>query len=223
MNLYSPDIEKVHSVLMKEFKKYRTPVVDLIKIQTNDPFKILIATILSARTRDEITAAAAERLFKKISSFDDIDKTDVATIEKLIYPVGFYHEKASNLKKIPHTIRNKFDGEIPQTVEELIELPGVGRKTANLVVAIAFNKPAICVDIHVHRICNRLGYLRTKVPLQTENTLREHLPVKIWKSFNSCFVAFGQNTCTPINPHCNTCPILHYCDRVGVKTKYSPQ
>lgn len=223
MNLYSTDIEIVHSVLLKEFKKYRTPVVDLIRVQTNDPFKILITTILSARTRDEVTAAAAERLFEVISSFDDIDKNNIKTIEKLIYPVGFYHDKATNLKKIPETIRDKFDGKIPQTVEELTELPGVGRKTANLVVAIAFDKPAICVDTHVHRICNRLGYLITKSPLQTEMVLREHLPVKLWKKFNSCFVAFGQNTCTPVNPHCNKCPILHYCDRIGVKTKFPPQ
>ncbi len=220
MKIHSSDIQKVHAILIEEFSKHRMPVVDLIEIQTNDPFKVLVATILSARTRDETTAAAAQRLFSRINSIEDINKLDVDTIEKLIYPVGFFHAKAQNLKKLPIVIRNKFEGQIPQTVEELINLPGVGRKTANLVVAVAFNKPAICVDIHVYRICNRLGYLDTKTPLQTEMQLRKWLPQKYWKTFNSCFVSFGQNTCTPINPHCDHCPIFKYCSRAGVKSKY---
>lgn len=205
---------------MEEFSKHRMPVVDLIEIQTKDPFKVLVATILSARTRDETTALAAQRLFSKINSIEDINKFDIDTIERLIYPVGFFHEKAKNLIKLPIVIQNKFNGQIPQTVEELIDLPGVGRKTANLVVAVAFNKPAICVDIHVYRICNRLGYLDTKNPLQTEMQLRKWLPQKYWITFNSCFVSFGQNTCTPINPHCDHCPIFKYCSRVGVKSKF---
>jgi Predicted EndoIII-related endonuclease len=124
------------------------------------------------------------------------------------------------LKKLPDAIDTLFNGTIPDTVEDLIKLPGVGRKTANLVIAIAFNKPAVCVDVHVHRICNRLGYLKTRTPFETEMTLRKILPVRYWTTFNSYFVSFGQNTCTPINPRCSSCPIVKYCNRMGVKTKF---
>jgi endonuclease III len=216
----SSSIEKVYSILREELSKYRMPVVDLIEIQTNDPFKVLIATILSARTRDETTSVVAERLFADVQSFEDFDKYTTGELEKLIYPVGFFREKARKLKELPSIINNRFKGSIPQTVEELIELPGVGRKTANLVVAVAFNKPAICVDIHVHRICNRLGYVKTKTPFETEMTLRNILPVKYWTTFNSCFVSFGQNTCKPVNPQCNRCPVYKYCSRVDVKSKH---
>lgn len=220
MKSRSPEIEKVYDILIEEFKKYRMPIVDLIQIQTRDPFKVLVATILSARTRDETTAAAAKRLFEKVTSIDDFNKYSVTAIEKLIYPVGFFHEKAKNLKQLPVILQEKFQGQIPQTVEELIELPGVGRKTANLVVAVAFDKPAICVDIHVHRICNRLGYLKAQTPLQTEMTLRKWLPLRYWTTFNACFVSFGQNTCKPVNPRCDQCPVYNHCARTGVRTKY---
>ena len=220
MKLHSPEIEKVYTVLVDEFKKYQMPIVDLIQIQTRDPFKVLVATILSARTRDETTAAAAKRLFEKVASIDDFNKYSIIAIEKLIYPVGFFHEKAKYLKQLPDVLNSKFKGQIPQTVEELIELPGVGRKTANLVVAVAFDKPAICVDIHVHRICNRLGYIQTDTPFQTETDLRKWLPLKYWTTFNACFVSFGQNTCKPINPRCDRCPVVDFCARTSVKTKY---
>jgi endonuclease III len=221
MKLRSHEIEKVYGILIEEFKKYQMPIVDLIQIQTRDPFKVLVATILSARTRDETTAAAAKRLFEKVASIDDLNNYSVTEIEKLIYPVGFFHEKAKSLKQLPIILQEKFQGELPQTVEELIELPGVGRKTANLVVAVAFDKPAICVDIHVHRICNRLGYLKTETPLQTEMTLRKWLPLKYWTTFNACFVSFGQNTCKPVNPRCDQCPVYKHCARTSVKTKYN--
>jgi endonuclease III len=158
-----------------------------------------------------------------VTTLDDLDKLSTADLEKLIYPVGFYHEKARNLKLWPALLKKEFSGKIPSTVEELIVLPGVGRKTANLVTAVAFNKPAVCVDVHVHRIFNRLGFLESKSPLETEGILREHLPVRYWTTFNSYFVSFGQHTCFPINPRCDRCPIFKYCGRVGVKTKFERQ
>lgn len=217
MKQKSTDIEKVYEILKEEFYKYRMPVVDLIESQTNDPFKVLVTTIMSARTRDETTSSAARRLFKHVNSIDDFQKFTTEQIQNLIYPVGFYREKAINLKKLPDVLKEKFNGVIPSTVEELVTLPGVGRKTANLVVAVAFNKPAVCVDIHVHRIFNRLGYLKTKTPFETEMQLRKWLPVKYWTTFNSFFVSFGQHTCLPVKPHCDNCPIFSYCSRVGVK------
>jgi len=215
-------ITKVYAVVKKEFYKHHMPVVELIQFQTNDPFKVLVTTILSARTKDEITMLAAQRLFFHINTLADLKTLTVSTIEKYIYPVGFYQNKAIYLKKLPDAPTTRFNGVIPQTVEELVRLPGVGRKTANLVVAVAFNKPAVCVDIHVHRICNRLGYVATKTPLETEMKLREILPVRYWITINSYLVSFGQHSCTPINPHCSTCPIKTYCKRMNVKTKFEP-
>ncbi|MBN2188471.1 MAG: endonuclease III [Chitinispirillaceae bacterium] len=220
MKRFSPDINKVYLQLKKEFAKNRMPVVDLIEDQTKDPFKILVTTMLSARTKDRTTSAAAQRLFAIVETPDDLEKIDITQLEKLIFPVGFYHEKAKNLKQWPRIIMEKFSGKIPDTVEELTELPGVGRKTANLVVAVGFNKPAVCVDVHVHRIFNRLGYISSKTPYETEMLLRRRLPVKYWTTFNSYFVSFGQHTCFPINPRCGRCPVYGSCGRVNVITKY---
>ena len=220
MKRYSSVINEVYRILKKEFAKNRVPVVELIEAQTKDPFKILATTMLSARTKDQTTAAAAGRLFKTVNTVDDLDKIVLKELEKLIFPVGFFHEKAKNLKKWSEIIRNRFNNTIPSTVEELVELPGVGRKTANLVVAVAFNKPAVCVDVHVHRIFNRLGYCVSKTPLETEMLLRKHLPIRYWTTFNSYFVSFGQHICFPLNPRCSRCPVYAYCGRTGVKTKY---
>jgi endonuclease III len=220
MKRYGPEINKVYAILKKEFGKNRVPVVELIEIQTKDPFKILLATILSARTKDATTAAAAARLFQRVDTPADLKILDIGQIERLIFPVGFYREKAKRLKQLPFVMQELFNNTVPSTVEELVRLPGVGRKTANLVVAVAFNKPAVCVDIHVHRIFNRLGFLKTKTPFETEMTLRKTLPEKYWTTFNSYFVSFGQHTCFPINPRCDRCPVRRYCDRVGVKTKF---
>lgn len=216
----STDIVMVYEILKEEFQKYRMPVVELIETQTKDPFKVLITTIMSARTKDEVTESAARKLFLKVNSPQDLEKLTVEQIEKLIFPVGFYHEKAKNLSKLPQALTELFKGKIPSTVEELILLPGVGRKTANLVVAVAFDKPAVCVDIHVHRIFNRLGYLKTKTPFETETELRNSLPVKYWTTFNSYFVSFGQHLCRPVNPFCDRCPIFKYCSRINVVSKY---
>ena len=221
MNKGSPDIDFVYKILKQEFAKHRMPIVDLIEVQTKDPFKVLVTTIMSARTRDETTAAASKRLFAEVNSPEDLEKLTPSQIEKLIYPVGFYREKAANLNALPGILNTLFGGEIPSTVDELIKLPGVGRKTANLVVAVAFGKPAVCVDIHVHRIFNRLGYLATRTPYETEMELRKIFPQKYWTTFNSFFVSFGQYTCLPLNPRCDICPVYSFCSRAGVVTRYS--
>lgn len=214
------DIAAVHRILKREYARYRMPVVELIEIQTKDPFKVLVATILSSRTRDETTAKAAARLFNRISKLSDLRSVPRKDIEDLIYPVGFYQNKSGFLKKLPDEVDRLFDGRIPETVEELIQLPGVGRKTANLVVAVGFDKPAICVDVHVHRIMNRLGYVCAKTPFDTEMALREKLPVRYWKTINSYMVSFGQHTCAPQRPHCSTCPLETMCPKLGVTPRH---
>jgi exodeoxyribonuclease-3 len=215
------DIDHVVNILVEEVRDYQVPVVDLIAVQTRDPFRILVATILSARTKDETTAKAASRLFKKVSDLDSLAILDEATIAKLIYPVGFYKNKAKYLKELPAAME-QFGGRIPDDVDSLTKLPGVGRKTANLVVAVAFNKAAICVDTHVHRIMNIWGYVETKTPLETEMALRQKLPAEYWIRINSILVAFGQATCKPVRPHCDRCIIAKLCPQIGVTPRKLP-
>lgn len=210
-------VDKIYTVLQNLFNTFRTPIVDLVEVQTNDPFKILITTMLSARTKDETTAKVVSFLFQCIEKPQDIDNYSLEEIEEMIYPVGFFRNKAKHLKLLPQVLKNEFNNIIPNEIDDLMKLPGVGRKTANLVRAIAFKKPTICVDTHVHRISNRLGFVRTKTPLETEMALRQKLPEKYWINFNSYLVAFGQNHCTPRNPKCKTCPIFEECERVGVE------
>ncbi|HPS60224.1 MAG TPA: endonuclease III [Candidatus Cloacimonas sp.] len=214
--MQNKDIDIVLTRLQEHFYSVKTPVVDLIQIKTEDPFKVLVATILSARTKDETTAKAAEKLFTKVQKPEDLENIPLDELDALITPVGFHRVKAKHLKELPKVLKEKFGGIIPAEIDELLELPGVGRKTANLVRAVAFQKPAICVDVHVHRICNRWGYIKTKTPLETEMTLRQKLPLKYWLNFNSYLVAFGQNLCTPRKPKCEKCPIAEFCKRVGV-------
>ncbi len=214
------NIDTVYKVLEARFQTYKTPVVDFIEAQTKDPFKVLVATILSARTKDETTTETVNILFQKVNTPDDLEQLTEAELDKMIFKVGFHHTKAKHLKQLPVVLREKFNGIIPDEIDDLIQLPGVGRKTANLVRVIAFKKPGICVDVHVHRISNRLGYVKTKNPFETEMALRKILPGKYWLCINSYMVAFGQNHCTPLNPYCDTCPIYEECDRVGVKTKF---
>ena len=212
-------IDKVIPLLQKEVADYEVPVVELIAAQTKDPFKVLVATILSARTRDEVTAAASKRLFKKADTVEALGRLTVAELEKILYPVGFFRNKAKYLAALPGVLTIAFDGKVPDTVKQLIRLPGVGRKTANLVVAVAFNKLAICVDTHVHRIMNIWGYVETATPLKTEMALREKLPEKYWIIINSILVAFGQGTCKPRSPHCDRCVIADVCPQIGVKPR----
>lgn len=212
-------IDAVFSVLTEEVKKYKVPVVDLIRVQTGSPFKILVATLLSARTNDRTTAEVCEKLFKVVEKASDFNRYSEEEIQELIFPIGFYKNKAKFLKELPGALEELYDGKIPDTIDELIKLPGVGRKTANLVLVQAFNKPAICVDVHVHRIMNRLGYVRTKNPLETEMRLRKKLPKKYWIDVNTVFVMFGQYLCRPIGPKCDVCPIYEHCRRINVKKK----
>jgi len=213
------DIDSVYRILSKEVKKYNAPVVDLIKIKTKSHFNVLIATILSARTKDETTAKVCEKLFERVKSIEDLEKLSSKEIEKFIYPVGFYKTKAKHLKKLPGVLRKEFDGKIPSEIDDLLKLPGVGRKTANLVRAVGFGKDGLCIDTHCHRIFNRLGYVKTKTPNETEIVLRKNLPKKYWGKINYLFVAFGQNLCRPISPWCSKCKIIEYCSQVGVKSK----
>lgn len=210
------DIPAVNRVLKREYAKKHAPIIELIQAKTKDPFKVLVATILSARTKDETTAEVCRRLFKKVSKPSDLNKFTVKQVEKLIFPIGFFRTKAKHLKELPAALDRLYAGKIPNTIDELCELPGVGRKTANLVVTVAFDKYGICVDVHVHRICNRLGLIKTSTPLQTEMTLREILPRRYWKTWNSQLVSYGQTICRPIGPQCNDCPISKYCKRIGV-------
>ena len=209
------EIAFIDRQLKKEFKAHSAPVIELIKAQTDDPFCVLVGTILSSRTKDACTAGAVKRLFAaaKGAKFtpDDLERLTEDEIRKLIYPVGFYRTKAVHLKELPRVLYEKFAGILPRTVEELCELPGVGRKTANLTVAVGFGLPAICVDVHVHRICNNLRIVKTRTPLETEMKLREILPVKYWKTWNSHLVSFGQTRCDPVHPKCAQCPIAKYC------------
>ncbi|MBN1175346.1 endonuclease III [Candidatus Woesearchaeota archaeon] len=192
------------------------PLVELTMIQTNDPFKVLVATILSARTKDSLTITILPKLFEKVKTIDDLKKIKQEQLEKLIYPIGFYKNKAKFLKQLPKALDEKFNGVIPQIVEEVVLLPGVGRKTANLVVSVGFDKPAICVDTHVHKIMNRFGFLETKNPLETEMELRKKLPQNMWQETNRIIVAFGQYQCVPVSPKCSSCPVKKYCERKGV-------
>ena len=209
------DIAFIDRALKKEFKAHSAPIIELIEAQTHDPFCVLVGTILSSRTKDACTAGAVRRLFAaaKLPRFspEDLERLDVSEIERLIYPVGFYHDKARHLKALPGVLRERFGGVLPCTVEELCELPGVGRKTANLTVAVGFGLPAICVDVHVHRICNWLGIVETAKPLETEMALRQILPVRYWKTWNSHFVSFGQTRCDPVRPKCGGCPLARLC------------
>ncbi len=210
------DIPFATRMLAREYRRGLAPVTVLERERTRDPFRILVATILSARTRDETTVKVVQRLFKTVREPGDLARLSVGQIEALIYPTGFYATKARHLKALPAALNRLFGGSVPKTIPDLCQLPGVGRKTANLVMTAAFDKPAICVDVHVHRLCNRWGLIETKNPLETEMTLRRLLPHRYWKRWNSYLVAFGQTVCTPRRPKCGGCPIARVCARIGV-------
>jgi len=209
-------IDKIHKILKKEVRSYDVPIAELIKLKTKSKFKTLVITILSSRTTDKTLLKIHDKLFSKIRNLEDLNKLNLREVEKLIYPVGFYRNKAKYLKKLPSVIEKEFDGKIPNNVDDLIKLPGVGRKVANVVSVVAFDNYDIGVDTHVHRIMNRIGYVKTKTPFETEKALRKKLPKKYWKDINYILVAFGQNLCVPISPYCSKCSVKKYCKRVGV-------
>ena len=207
------DIDKIMKELLKATKSMPMPVVTEIKLVTNrDAYKILISTMLSLRTKDSTTRDASMRLFEKAGNPKDMLKLSEEEIAKLIYPVGFYRVKAKNILEVSQTIIDDYNGKVPDEIDELLKLRGVGRKVANLVVTEAFDKYGICVDTHVHRISNRFGYVSTKKPEQTEFALRKKLPKKYWRVYNDTLVIYGQNLCKPINPLCNQCSVSKYCD-----------
>jgi len=179
--------------------------------EDGDPFKILIGTILSSRTRDEVTTTVIKALFSRFKNPEDLSRANINDIKKLIQKIGFYNVKASRLKEVSQLIIKKYDGKVPSNLDELLTLPGVGRKTANCVLVYGFKKPAIPVDIHVHRISNRIGIVNTKNPEETENVLQNKIEKKYWIRVNETFVTFGQNICLPIKPKCGVCQLTKMC------------
>ncbi len=207
------DLEKVIDILQKHYDRWEAPVVTLVAQHTNDPFKVLICAFLSTRTRDETTAKVCEKFFKKVKSPEDILGLPLKDLEQLIYPVGFYRNKSKQLKALADMLIRDFGGEVPKSIDDLLKLPGVGRKVANLVLADGYNIPAICVDTHVHRITNRWCLIKTKTPDQTEKELMKVLPKEYWIVLNRLLVAFGQRICTPQRPKCEICPIERFCGK----------
>ncbi len=210
------DIHPVMSVLRATVRQWQTPVVDVMAQQAETPYKILITTMLSLRTQDTTTGPASQRLFRLAATPTDMLALSAETIERAIYPVGFYKIKAQNILKVSRILLETYDGRVPDTIETLVTLPGVGRKVANLVLTMGYGLPGICVDTHVHRITNRWGYVRSKTPDQTEFALRARLPAAYWIEINGLLVAFGQNLCHPTSPRCSQCPLTAWCERRDV-------
>ena len=208
------DIRHIIRILKKEIRQWPVPALGHY---TDSPFTVLISCILSLRTKDQTTTAASERLFEVAATPEALVEIPASDIEQYIYPVSFYRVKARTIREISAQLLERFEGRVPDRLDDLLSLPGVGRKTANIVVTLAFGKPGIAVDIHVHRISNRLGYVSTKTPDETEMALRAKLPRRYWLVLNDLLVAFGQNLCKPVSPHCSICAIRRYCDRAGVE------
>lgn len=211
--------EEIHAavrILRREVTQWQEPVVGVVAKESRDPFRILIACVLSLRTKDRTTAEASRRLFALASDPASMLALSLPKIEAAVYPVGFFRTKSKQIHAMCRRILEAYEGRVPDSIEELLTLPGVGRKTANLVVTVGYGKPGICVDIHVHRISNRWGYIQTKTPEQSEQALCEKLPRKYWITYNDLLVPFGQNICQPVSPYCSRCNIIKYCDRVGV-------
>ncbi len=217
------DLAKVDRVLRAEYERHPAPIIELLRAQGADPFRILVATLLSARTQDATTAGVVRRLFATVTHPSDFRRLSLAEIESLIHPVGFFHTKARHLKQLPDVLDARFGGRIPETIDALCELPGVGRKTANLVVINAFDQPGMCVDVHVHRISNRFGLIQTRTPLDSEMALRALLPQRYWKTWNRYLVSLGQTRCRPVGPRCGDCPLATWCQRVGVQKRKAPR
>jgi endonuclease III len=210
------DLPKAFRRLRRAAKAWTAPIVTEMARKGASPYEILIAALLSARTLDTVTAVIAPRLFALARSPEEMVKLDEADISRAIHGVGFSPTKAKQIVALSRLLLQKYNGQVPDGLEQLDELPGVGRKIANLVVTEAFRKPGICVDTHVHRICNRWGYVRTKTPDETELVLRRQLPRPYWSQINPLLVALGQNVCRPTNPICSICPVYTFCERVGV-------
>lgn len=213
------DIHAVLRIVRREVRRWQEPVVGVVARESDrDPFRILIATVLSLRTKDQTTAEASARLFALADTPAALLAVSAPRIERLIYPVGFYRTKARQIREICALLLSRHQGRVPDDLEALVALPGVGRKTANLVVTVGYQKPGICVDIHVHRISNRWGYIKTETPNESEVALRKKLPPRHWITYNDLLVPYGQNLCLPVSPRCSQCKLTRYCARVGVRT-----
>lgn len=210
------DLQKVITTIKRVNRAFKEPAVTTVA-RGRDPFKVLISCLLSLRTKDNVTSAASERLFRLADTPDAMLKLETSDIQGAIYPVGFYRTKSARIKEICRALIEEYGRNVPDDIDTLLKLPGVGRKTANLVVTLGYGKPGICVDTHVHRITNRWGYVRTKTPVETEFVLRKILPKKYWLIINDVLVTYGQNICTPVLPKCSICKVYWYCKRVGVK------
>lgn len=212
--------EQIHAairIVKREIRRWQEPVVGVVaKESGRDPFLILISTLLSLRTKDRTTREAGDRLFAIARTPATMLKLPLKKLERVIYPVGFYRTKAKAIHQICRKLIDEYGGVVPDSIDELVTLPGVGRKTANLVVTIGYGKPGICVDIHVHRISNRWGYIKTKTPEESEQALRRTLPKQYWIIYNDLLVPYGQNLCLPVSPLCSTCKLTELCDRAGV-------
>ena len=212
--------DQIHAaikILRREIRQWQEPVVGVVARESaRDPFRILISCLLSLRTKDKTTSEASARLFALAYTPAGLLKLSQRKIERAIYPVGFYRTKTKAIHAICRRLLEVYEGKVPQSIDELMTLAGVGRKTANLVVTVGYQKPGICVDIHVHRISNRWGYVKTKTPEETEQALRARLPKRYWITFNDLLVPYGQNLCQPVSPFCSRCKLIDMCDRVGV-------
>lgn len=211
------DIHDVIAILREEYKNWQTPAVTIVAQCNGSPFKVLISCIISLRTKDKVTALASARIFARAQTPETMAGLSVDEISQLIYPAGFYRTKAEQIALLSRRLVEEYHGTVPDDIDKLLEFKGVGRKTANLVMTLGFGKPGICVDTHVHRICNRLGYVSTKTPEETERVLRSQLPPEYWIEINDLLVAFGQNHCYPVSPRCSNCRLSGVCDRIGVK------
>lgn len=212
----SVPMDRFIEILKEQYKNWDAPVITLMSHAGASPYQVLISTLLSLRTRDEVTAEAAKRLFALAKDPERMLTLSEETLAKTIYPVGFYPTKARRILEISRMLLDTFGGIVPDEIEALLTLPGVGRKTANLVLVEGYHKDAICVDTHVHRISNRIGYVKTSSPDKTEMALRQKLPRPYWVSYNEILVAFGQLICRPQSPHCSRCPVSCLCPQIGV-------
>jgi endonuclease-3 len=213
------EIHAAVRILRREAPRWQTPVVTLIAEASDSPFKVLISCILSLRTQDSTTAQASKRLFALADSPETMARLPAKKIEQAIFPVGFYRTKAKTISEICRNLNETYHGIVPDEIDELVKFKGVGRKTANLVVTLGYNKPGICVDTHVHRISNRWGYIKTATPEKTEVALRQKLPKQYWIEYNDLLVSFGQQLCRPISPLCSQCPVARYCSQIGVTVR----
>lgn len=216
--MHKGNISKVLKIIEKELPKWNAPVVELKGLKFENPFQVLICALLSTRTRDEITKRVCKRFLDKIKTPWDVLQLDLKELEQLIYPSGFYKNKSLFLKDLSRQLIEEFNGEVPSKLEDLLKLKGVGPKVANLVLSEGFNKDAIAVDTHVHRVCNRWGLVKTKSPEETERDLRAILPRRFWRRFNFLLVAFGQSICKPRSPKCELCPVIKFCENFPQST-----